>query len=71
VPLTCNEFGVYEAAAAEDRAAYLHDLRLTLEEQGIGWTVWDYAGGFSIAGGGPGQRRFDPTLLGALGLPAN
>lgn len=47
--LTCNEFGVYmKAAAPEHRATWIRDVRETLEAQQIGWTMWDYAGGFGI-----------------------
>jgi endoglucanase len=71
VPLTCNEFGVYRAAAtAEDRAAWIHDVRTALEENGIGWTMWDYAGGFSVVTRENGVSTPDAVTLRALGMTA-
>ncbi|HEX8118403.1 MAG TPA: cellulase family glycosylhydrolase, partial [Pyrinomonadaceae bacterium] len=50
VPLTCNEFGVYRAyAPADARLRWIADVRSALERHGIGWTMWDYAGGFGVA----------------------
>jgi len=69
VPLTCNEFGVYrEAARPEDRTAWIHDVRVALEKYGIGWTMWDYAGGFSVVVSQNGTRVVDAETLRALGL---
>lgn len=69
VPLTCNEFGVYrEAAASETRAAWIHDVRTALEKYGIGWTMWDYAGGFSVVISKDGVRTVDEVTLKALGM---
>jgi endoglucanase len=69
VPLTCNEFGVYRSAAnAEDRARWLHDVRSALEKNGIGWTMWDYAGGFSVVNTKDGTRTVDEATVKALGL---
>jgi endoglucanase len=69
VPLTCNEFGVYRAAAtAEDRAALIHDVRTALEKNGIGWTMWDYAGGFSVVTRENGVSTPDAVTLRALGM---
>ncbi len=49
VPVTCNEFGVYrKAATAEDRSRWISDVRTTLEKYGMGWTMWDYSGGFGV-----------------------
>ena len=49
VPVTCNEFGVYrKTATAEDRARWISDVRTTLEKYGMGWTMWDYSGGFGV-----------------------
>lgn len=69
VPLTCNEFGVYrQTAAPEDRAAWIHDVRTALEKYGIGWTMWDYAGGFSVVVRNNGTTTVDQVTLKALGL---
>ncbi|MEJ5169593.1 MAG: glycoside hydrolase family 5 protein [Fimbriimonadales bacterium] len=69
VYLTCNEFGVYiPNAPRESRLAWIRDLTSVLREYGIGWTMWDYAGGFAVAQGEPGKRTMDRELLRALGL---
>jgi endoglucanase len=69
VPLTCNEFGVYrEAAAPQDRAAWIRDVRTALEKYGIGWAMWDYAGQFSVVETKDGTRVPDDVTLKALGL---
>jgi endoglucanase len=47
--LVVTEFGVYRAfAPPASRAAWLHDARVALEKDGIGWTLWEYNGGFGI-----------------------
>ena len=44
VPVICNEFGVFrKEARPEDRAAWISDVRKSLEKHGIGWTMWDTA----------------------------
>jgi hypothetical protein len=69
VPLTCNEFGVYRnAAEPADRARWLHDVRSALEKYGIGWTMWDYAGGFGVVVRENGVTTPDSVTLHALGL---
>src|SRR5258708_4929205 len=58
VPVTCNEFGVYRKAAnPQDRAAWISDVRTTLEKYPIGWTMWDYSGGFRV-----GTQPKRPTM---------
>ncbi len=70
VSLTCNEFGVYRSFSdPEDRGRWLHDVRMALEENNIGWTMWDYRGGFGVvAGDSAGRRVPDQQILSALGL---
>jgi len=73
VPLTCNEFGVYrKAALPKDRAAWISDVRTTLEKYGIGWTMWDYSGGFAVAVKQDGRAVPDALTVKALGrtMPA-
>lgn len=70
VPLTCNEFGVYRVFAnAGDRARWIEDVRRALEENGIGWTMWDFRGGFGVVTKQNGTTTPDETILHALGLP--
>lgn len=69
VLVVCNEFGVYrEYADPQDRAAWISDLRTALERHGIGWTMWDYSGGFGVVTKTNGQPVPDEVTLRALGL---
>jgi len=70
VPVTCNEFGVYrQAANPQDREAWISDVRTTLEKYGIGWTMWDYSGGFGVVTKQEGRPAVaDPLTVKALGL---
>jgi endoglucanase len=70
VPLTCNEFGVYTRVSPPDsRYRWIGDVRQLCEEAGIGWCMWDYAGGFAVARtDADGRRSADPGCLRALGL---
>jgi endoglucanase len=75
VPLTCNEFGVYRKDSdPQDRARWLHDVRTTLESDGIGWNMWDFGGrddgkGFGVVQGPKeGPNTPDEVTLQALGL---
>jgi aryl-phospho-beta-D-glucosidase BglC (GH1 family) len=73
VPVVCNEFGVYRLAAPpSDRAAWLSDTRKSLERHGMGWTMWDYSGGFGVVTKRDGQPVPDETTVRALGrtMPA-
>jgi endoglucanase len=67
--ITCNEFGAFRRfAKPADRVAWLHDMRVALEKHNIGWTMWDYAGGFAVVDKTNGQAQRVPGLLKALGL---
>ena len=69
VPLTCNEFGVFRNfAPPADRAAWIRDMRTALEKYGIGWTMWDYAGGFGVVNKQNGHATPDDQVVKALGL---
>jgi aryl-phospho-beta-D-glucosidase BglC (GH1 family) len=69
VPLLCGEFGVYrKAARPEDRAVWISDVRKSLEKHGIGWTLWDYSGGFGVVTKKNGRPVPDDLTLKALGL---
>jgi aryl-phospho-beta-D-glucosidase BglC (GH1 family) len=68
VPLTCNEFGVYRKTAnPQSRAAWLSDVRSSLERHNIGWTMWDYSGGFAVVVKQNGQPQIDELTVKALG----
>jgi endoglucanase len=69
VPVTCNEFGAFRNfAPATDRAAWIADMRTALEKHGIGWTMWDYAGGFGVVTKTSGKAAPDANIVSALGL---
>jgi aryl-phospho-beta-D-glucosidase BglC (GH1 family) len=69
VPLVCNEFGAYrQHSNPNDRARWLSDVRTALERNGIGWTMWDYSGGFGVVTRSTGRAIPDEVTLKALGL---
>jgi len=69
VPLTCNEFGTFRNFAPPvDRAVWIGDMRTTLEKHGIGWTMWDYAGGFGVVTKKDGHPTANAEVVKALGL---
>lgn len=70
VPLICNEFGVYRQVTPEvSRMTWLHDVRTAMEADGIGWTMWDYRGGFGVVWKQDGKpAKVDEKVVEALGL---
>ncbi len=69
VPLICDEFGAYrEHTQPEDRMRWLTAVRSALEKNHIGWTMWDYRGGFGVVRVSGDQVTEDPLVLQALGL---
>lgn len=69
VRVWCGEFGALKKRAAPaDRAAWLRDVRETLEAERIPWTHWDYAGDFGVVSGKRGERKIDRVAAEALGL---
>jgi endoglucanase len=69
VPVVCNEFGVYRAYAdPHDRAAWIDDVRTSLERHNIGWAMWDYSGSFGIVTKKDGKATLDNDIVKALGL---
>ena len=65
-----GEFGVYcPAAPAQDRAQWIHDVRVAVESFDIGWSLWGYDECFGL------QRKLvnnqvevDASVVEALGL---
>lgn len=70
LPLTCNEFGVYkDFSPRPSRLAWLRDVSSTLSANGIGWSLWDYAGSFAVViKDQSGIRVPDREVVAALGL---
>jgi endoglucanase len=71
VPMVCNEFGVFrQYSNPSDRAAWISDVRTSLERHGMGWAMWDYNGSFGLVTKVNGHSVADPNMLDALGLQA-
>lgn len=70
--LTCNEFGTYKRFSPRaSRIAWIRDVSSTLALNGIGWTMWDYAGDFAVVTKDEtGTRVSDQEVVEALGLRA-
>jgi aryl-phospho-beta-D-glucosidase BglC (GH1 family) len=69
VPLMCDEFGVYRNfSPPESREHWLTAARTAFEKNHIGWTMWDYQGGFGVVYKENGAVRDDELVLRSLGL---
>jgi len=70
VPMLCNEFGAYRRVTdPASRMNWLRDVRTALEADGIGWTMWDYRGGFGAVWKEDGEpAKVDNQVVEALGL---
>ena len=69
VPLICNEFGAYrDFSKPEDRMRWIEAVRSAAEKNHIGWTMWDYRGGFGVVHVDKGVVTEDSAVLKALGL---
>jgi aryl-phospho-beta-D-glucosidase BglC (GH1 family) len=72
VPLTCNEFGAYRNFMnPEDRLRWIVAVRNALEQNKVGWTMWDYRGGFGVIKKENDKSVQDAKVLHALGLGKN
>jgi endoglucanase len=62
VLLICNEFGSYKAyAPRQSRLNYIKDVRTLLENNKIGWAMWEYDEGFGLIEY-PGSNRNSPVI---------
>lgn len=69
VPLICNEFGVFRYFSdPQDRAAWIRDVRTSLERHSIGWAMWDYSGSFGVVTDRETKAKLDEVTVRALGL---
>jgi len=70
VPIICDEFGAYRSTVPGDsRTRYLRDVRSDLEQLHIGWSMWEYSGGFGLVTRTPdGPAIPDAATVDALGL---
>lgn len=68
-PVYCGEFGVLrDYAPPVARAQWLHDMRVALEKNHIGWAMWDYQENFGVVRKENGTTTPDTDVLNALGL---
>ncbi len=68
-PVYCGEFGALRSFAPPAmRAQWLHDMRVSLEKNNIGWAMWDYQANFGVVTKSNGQTTPDEQVLNALGL---
>jgi endoglucanase len=69
VPIYCGEFGVHRKVVdPADRDRWLHDMRVALEKNGIGWAMWDYQTDFGVVTKQDGKTMPDAGVVEALGL---
>ena len=69
VPVYCGEFGVLrDYAPPAMRAQWIHDMRVALEKNNIGWAMWDYQTNFGIVTKKDGTTNPDIEVVKALGL---
>jgi aryl-phospho-beta-D-glucosidase BglC (GH1 family) len=69
VPIYCGEFGVLrDFAPATMRAQWIHDMRIALERNNIGWAMWDYQTNFGLVTKKDGITTPDEEIVKALGL---
>jgi endoglucanase len=69
VPIYCGEFGVLrDYAPPEMRARWLHDMRVAMEKNNIGWAMWDYQTNFGVVTKKDGVTTPDVEIVKALGL---
>jgi aryl-phospho-beta-D-glucosidase BglC (GH1 family) len=72
VLVTCNEFGSYKLYSPRaSRLAWIHDIRTALEQNNVGWAMWDYDEGFGLIDYTNNDRSSpveDDEVLVALGM---
>lgn len=69
VPLICDEFGAYRNfSSPDDRERWITAVRTALEKNHIGWSAWDYQGGFGVVYKDKNGIRDDDAALRGLGM---
>jgi endoglucanase len=60
VRVIADEFGVFAEGGVQgfSRDTYLRDVRVALESNGFGWSMWDFADGFGLFGGTTTSTRW-------------
>lgn len=62
-PIHVGEFGSYETADSTSRVNFHREIRHAMDEQGVGWAMWDWKAGFHYFQSG---RPSPPGLRDAL-----
>ncbi len=66
-PVIVNEFGAMrDTAAPQDRAKWLHAVRVAAEKFCIGWTHWELDKAFGFVRTENGRHQIDPAIIEAL-----
>ncbi|MDZ7606191.1 MAG: cellulase family glycosylhydrolase [Cyclobacteriaceae bacterium] len=60
--LYCGEFGCLPTVPREDLLQWYRDMRSILETHEVGWTNWDYKGGFGIVDRQDGNKPIDDLI---------
>jgi len=59
-PVQVGEFGCYQKADAQSRVKFYKEIRSVMDQQGLGWAMWDWKAGFHYIKSGqpdpPGMR---------------
>jgi len=59
-PVHVGEFGCYQKADAQSRVRFYKEIRSLMDQQGLGWAMWDWKAGFHYIKSGqpdpPGMR---------------
>jgi len=59
-PVHVGEFGCYQKADAQSRVRFYKEIRSGMDQQGLGWAMWDWKAGFHYIQSGqpdpPGMR---------------
>ena len=59
-PVHVGEFGCYQKADAQSRVKFYKEIRSLMDQQGLGWAMWDWKAGFHYIKSGqpdpPGMR---------------
>ena len=48
MPVFVGEFGVYKGVPIEQRSRWTRSMRTGLEDRGLAWCYWDFAGSLNV-----------------------
>ena len=67
-PVYVGEFGCYEKSDAGSRVNFYREIRTVMDQQGLGWAMWEWKAGFHYIKSG---RPDPPGMRDALFPPLN